>query len=142
MSKSWVENNKIALMGGLIGIVVCIMLFGFYYFVYDPWLFDKYGDSMPANALLLPTVTGHIFPALSHFVIEGLPVIQAVCPMTENVCIHWSAQSGCLESIMEPTASCSDRVEQVAAVFFSILLIIIYFIIGLLIGGFVEKRGR
>lgn len=100
------------------------------------------------EASLFPAfLTGHAFPLLSHFIIEGLPATSLFCPNIEKICTSWSAgtQPGyeewvmenttgyCTEVVMTPTTACSDKVEFGGFLMMTILLIIIYFFVGVLV---------
>ena len=122
--------------------------------------------------LLLPTITGHIFPLLSHFIVEGSSLTSQFCPSTEQHCLYWISEeffmsedfmaeeiaieenrecipwtservSGCCVDLeMSPTTACADRVEMGVSLGMSVLLVFVYFVIGAGIGFVVQKRRK
>lgn len=152
--KSWIR-------GGIIGATICALLFGFYLFVYFPMLYvavqsDPSGDE-PSWSLTLPTVTGHIFPLMTHFAVEGSSLPETMCEETETHCLIWSLEyeeggvpwsideggaGYCLEQETSPLASCVDRLEGAASLVAIALLECIYFIIGAVAATVLERREK
>ena len=149
------NNKKNILIGGFIGLTLCFVLFLFYNLTYFPALEKKYGDTQPQWTILLPTATGHMIPYISHFLIEGSPLIPLFCEATEPVCVSWGAGTNslcqepwsidglagcCNEKILSPGAKCSDKVEFIFFVIISIMLCAVYFLIGCLVSWRVIKK--
>lgn len=147
-------KSKHYLIGGSIGIIICVFLFCFYLFAYFPLMEQLNDRSYDVNFSILPAfITGHAFPLLAHFVVEGSPAISYFCPNVEKICTRWSAGTFpeaepwimdgttgyCQDLSMVPTASCSDRVEQAGFVILSIMLIIAYFFLGIFIAWLIPK---
>ncbi|MBS3116776.1 hypothetical protein J4421_04235 [Candidatus Woesearchaeota archaeon] len=133
----WFRSRKPWLRGGLIGICICLLLFPFYIFIYFPIINNVYADeiksygSTPGCTTIIPLLTGHFIPLISHFLVEGSSVITLFCEAKEPHCTSWAAkeiaveegfscipwildsgESGCCqEKILTPTAACSERVE-------------------------------
>ena len=73
--RKWFAHKPAWLRGGIVGVIVCILLFVFYVTVYFKVIDYVYRDGLfPNTALLLPFATGHLFPLFSHFVFEGTSV--------------------------------------------------------------------
>ncbi len=157
--KKWFQRRKLWLRGGIIGAIICILLFLFYILVYFPAFKVMYTGEEPDSVLLLPTITGHIFPLLSHFIVEGTSLTNQFCAQTEEHCISWMAkeiaeeenrecvlwtsegiQGCCVEKEMSFTPICAERVEIGAFFGSGVLLVLIYFVIGAGIGFFIQKR--
>ena len=158
--KKWFQSRELWLRWGIIAASICVLLFLFYLFVYFP-VYRFFFEQEESNTILLfPTVTGHIFPILSHFIVEGTSLTNQFCAQTEEHCTSWVAKeiaeeenqecipwttfegaSGCCVNFeTSPVTACADRVE--ISVFFGsgVLLVLIYFIIGAGIGFFIQKR--
>jgi hypothetical protein len=151
MSDQKIPNppKKLWLRGGIIGTIICVVLFGFYIKFYFP-LFES-EPGLPAWAMTLPLVTGHLYPVLSGFVIPyGL-----FCPKTEPICTQWNAgytpncsrpytmegvAGCCMNTLLQPTTACAERSEKIGFFALSSILVIIYFFIGAIIGLWLEKR--
>ncbi len=164
--QKWFTSKELWLRGGMIGAVVCVILFLFYLFVYFPVIDTIYAErlategSTPTWATAIPLVTGHFFPLFSHFIVEGYSVVPMFCEETESHCVSWVAEeyapeSGvlctipwteegipgcCVRLIRTPTSACDKRVEEVGFFALVLMLIGIYFILGALIGWIVQKR--
>jgi len=152
--KSWMK-------GGLIASGICALLFGFYLFLYFP-IFEGISKENQANnesdtIFILPTVTGHIFPFFSHFIIEGTSIASRLCTETKTECVYWSLEyeeggvpwksidgdSGyCLQQETTPLTSCIERLEAVGTIVAIIILEMAYFIIGAIIGTLIERRKK
>lgn len=149
------QLKKPWLKGGIIGAIVCILLFFFYMFAYFPLINTIYADDIaikgysPEWTTTIPLVTGHLFPMLSHFIVEGSPIGSMFCKPIEPSCVRWEAditpncfswtlESGevgcCVEQIKEPTTACTERVEMAVFLIMSFLLVVVYFVIGAGIG--------
>ncbi len=159
--KKWFQTRELWLRWGIAGASICVLLFLFYLLVYFPTYRFFFEQNESDAILLLPTITGHLFPILSHFIVEGSSLASQFCPYTEEHCVYWMAEeialeenkecvpwtsegvSGCCAQLeMSPTTACVDRVEMGVFWGMSILLVLIYFIIGAGIGFVVQKRGK
>ncbi|MDP3639982.1 MAG: hypothetical protein Q8R53_02145 [Nanoarchaeota archaeon] len=154
--KKWFLSKRFWLRGGIIGVIVCIVLFLFYIFVYSSSINKIYAEDIaayggtPAWTTTVPLVTGHFFPLFSGFIIP----YGFLCEFAVPICTNWSAayepgavpwimegQAGyCIEQTMTPTDSCANLSEAVGFFGLAILLIGIYFGIGAAIGGFIQRR--
>ena len=144
------------LFGGSAGLIICLSLFIFYIFIFFP-LIKNISEKHPiiqSLSLIPPTLTGHIFPMMSHFAIEGSPMNSAICPRTEALCVLWDAEltknckipwtmegtNGCCrEKIMAPSGDCSNKIEIMGFAILSLLLFSVYFGIGILIAYSIHK---
>ncbi len=149
------EKSKVLLLGGTIGITVCVLLFAFYLLAYFP-LMEKLNDQgHNVDAGILPAfLTGHAFPLLAHFIIEGSPATSTFCPNVEKICTSWNAGTNpaypewimentagyCTNLIMVPTTACSDKVEIAGFIVLTVMLLIAYFFLGVLITWLVTKK--
>lgn len=143
-------KSKPPLRGGIIGIIVCLILFLFNLYVYFPLVTDAEGV-ISSWALVPPLITGQLFPMFSIFIVPyGL-----FCEFTEPTCVRWSAgysypdcipwemegvQGCCQEQVMQPTAVCDKLSDQIGFIGLSVLLFLGYFLVGALIGKYVWKR--
>jgi len=154
--KQWFLSRKLWLRGGIIGVIVCIVLFLFYIFIYFPAIDKIYAEDIeayggtPAWTTNVPLVTGHLFPLFSGFIVP----YGFLCEFTEPICTLWSAvnepggvpwtmegQAGyCIQQTMTPTNSCDNLSETVGFLGLAAMLLGIYFVIGAAIGGFIQKR--
>lgn len=154
--RKWFFSKKPWLRGGIIGVIVCILLFLFYTFMYLPAINKIYAeeiaeyDGTPSWTTDVMLVTGHFFPIFSGFIVP----YGFLCKPTVPVCTYWSAeyepggvlwmmegQPGyCIEQIMTPTNSCASVSETAGVLGFAALLLVVYFVIGAMIGGFIQKR--
>lgn len=162
-SKTPAQSKNLILIGGAIGVAVCLLLFLFYTFVYFPliktaYYSDSANGSTPQWLLILPTVTGHTFPLFSHFIVEGMPAVTTkFCKATNPLCVNWAAGNMnmadcdtlwmmegtagcCVEKIMTPDETCSEKVEIVGFIILAGLLLVIYFIIGAVAALLIQKR--
>ncbi len=148
--------KRLWLRGGIIGAIVCIVLFLFYIFIYFPTIDKIYAEDIkayggtPAWTTTVPLMTGHFFPLLSHFIVP----YGFLCEFKEPICTSWSAtnepggvpwtmegQAGyCIEQTMTPTDSCANLSEAIGFWGLAAMLLGIYFVIGAAIGGFIQKR--
>jgi hypothetical protein len=164
LKQRW-RNVPLWLKGGLIGVGICIALFFFYIFMYFPLVENDIG--IPNNALILPMVTGHALPILSHFIVpygflcedsvkhctawvseafvedyeEGL-LPQDALPK-DYVCdplVQEGVQGCCTTWTDSPTTTCSNISEGVGFFGSLILLLGIYFGIGAVVGRIIQKR--
>jgi len=151
------DNKKKIIIGGSIGLAICFVLFLFYNLAYFPALEKKYGDTQPQWTIIPPTLTGHMLPYISHFIIEGSPAVSLFCQATDPVCTNWGvnqtsfckdpwAMDGivgcCNEKILVPNSNCSDKVDFVFFIIISTLLSGLYFIIGSLISWKIFHRKK
>lgn len=157
--RNWFQFKKQWLQGGLKGIVVCIILFLFYIAVYFPIINNIYAEDIaayggtPAWTTTLPTITGHIIPIFSGFIVP----YGFLCMFSETICVHWSTtpepgsvpwilETGevgyCVEQSMVPTTACADFSEKVGFFGLAFLLLTVYFIVGAAVGWLREKRKR
>ncbi len=118
------------LIGGIIGVVICLILYLFYTFVYFPAFTNNFANNpsdnsdilssnnpdstvqntLPSYALLLPTVTGHVIPMMAHFLVP----YGMFCEFTEPVCVLWGAKinldgsevKDCVPWTMDGTEGC------------------------------------
>lgn len=159
--KKWFQTRELWLRYGIIGASLCIFLFLFYLFAYFP-VYRFFFEQEESNAILiLPTITGHIFPILSHFIVEGSSLTSQFCPSTEEHCVYWMSEefaleenqacnpwisegvSGCCVDLeMSPVTACADRVEMAVSLGMSVLLTFVYFVLGAGIGFVVQKRKK
>jgi len=153
MKQRW-KNFPLWLRGGLIGVGIFIALFFFYIYVYFPLVENNVG--IPNNALILPMITGHAFPILSHFFVP----YGFLCEFREEHCISWSSYyaineesgscvkplviegvEGCCTTLTpQPTSFCASLSEKVGFFGMITLLLGIYFGIGAAIGKIIQKR--
>lgn len=118
---SWFKSKPLWLRGGIIGILVCLVLAVFYMTVYNALLIQFFPDGqLPTYSLILPMITGHFFVLGAHFVAEGY-----VAPVV-----------GCV------SGDCFNRVDWMTLIGTGILLLLLYFGIGSLIGGFMQKKKK
>lgn len=154
--KKWFLSKKLWLRGGIIGIIVCVVLFLFYVFVYFPVIDKVYAEDVatyggtPAWTTSIPMVTGHLFLLFSGFVVPH----GFLCEFTEPVCTSWSVINGsgsvpwivegqagyCAEQTMTPTNSCAKLSETAGFWGLVAILLGVYFAIGATVGGFIQKR--
>jgi len=153
-NSSWVK-------GGIIASVICAILFGFYAFLYFPLVEQYAREAEERNgshfALVLPVMTGHILPMLSHFAIEGSSIPDTLCKETETTCLHWSSEYGeggmswidgeggagyCLEQDIGPARSCVERIQSFAMIGAGLILEMAYFIIGAVIAIGIARRKK
>ena len=119
--QSWYKNKPAWFRGGIIGILVCVILAVFYITIYNALLIRFFHDGMlPAYSLFLPIATGHFFVFGAHFVAEGY-----VAPIV-----------GCV------SGDCFTRADWMTLMGAGIVLLLLYFGIGSLIGWFVQKRRK
>ena len=149
LKKIW---SKPSLKGGIIGIIICLILFLFNLYIYFPLVTNDEGV-ISQRALIFPFVTGQAFPMLSIFIVPyGL-----FCEFTEPTCVLWSAgysypdcipwemegtQGCCQEQVMQPTAACDKISDGIGFFGLTVLLFIAYFLIGALMGKYVGKRKK
>lgn len=166
LKQRW-EKMSYWLKGGLIGVGICIALFFFYIFAYFPLVENEIG--IPSNALILPMITGHAFPILSHFIVphgflcensfrhctawiseslledykEGL-IPEDRLQLPENYVCEPLVQEGvkgcCTTWTYSPTTTCSNISEGVGFFGMLILLLGIYFGIGVVIGKLIQRN--
>ena len=153
---------------GIKGMVICLLLFLFYGSIYYP-LIKEYvavDGAVPESYELLPAITGHFFPFMTHFIVEGSSLIPLFCKTTEKNCVQWTAKEfareqgeecstpwtlpdsetgksleGCCNQLIQtPSENCSERVET--AVFFLMLFLLLsmYFALGVLVWWLKEKK--
>ncbi|MBI2147348.1 hypothetical protein HYU19_02605 [Candidatus Woesearchaeota archaeon] len=152
LKQHW-EKMPYWLNGGLVGISICIALFFFYILAYFPLVQNETG--IPNNALILPMVTGHAFPILSHFIVP----YGFLCEFSEEHCTAWSSyqaiskqDSDCLKPMVmegvegccttltpQPTSFCASLSEGVGFFGLGVLLLGIYFGIGAAVGKIIQK---
>ncbi len=146
LRKIW---SKPYLRGGIIGIIICLILFLFNLYVYFPLVTNAEGV-VSSWALVPPLITGQLFPMLSIFIVPyGL--------FTEPTCVLWSAeysypdcipwetegvQGCCQEQVMQPTAACDKLSDQIGFIGLSVLLFLAYFLVGALMGKYVGKMRK
>jgi len=153
MKKLFQNNNK-HLIGGSIGVIVCVLLFILYIFAYFPLIEKLHDQGRDVSASeMLPFITGHAFPLFAHFIIEGSPAIGVFCPNVEKICTSWSAGTMpgyepwvmenttgyCTDSSMVPLTSCTDKVEVAGFFILCLMLIIAYFFLGIFITWLILK---
>jgi len=161
--KTWIR-------GGIMGLAVCALLFGFYLFIFFPTLFfirtnyPTAENTIERVGIIVPTATGHSLPFLMHFFIEGTSFPAQICTETETNCVRWSLEyeaggiplvdenkdriftdpedgaGYCLQQETRPLPECTDRVELAATLLAFSLLEAVYFIIGAVIAIIVERR--
>ncbi len=143
-------SKKLWIRGGIIGVIVCLILSIFNLFVYFPIIDSVFGGMIPNWALVLPIVTGHAFPILSHFIVP----YGWFCKFTESTCTSWNIDSTpgaipwtndgtagyCIERTMSPTSSCENLSEMVGFWGLVLLLFIAYFAIGAIVGFVIQKK--
>ena len=155
LKKSFLPK-KLWLRGGITGVIVCLVLFLFYIFMYFPAVDKSYTEDTaaysgtPAWTTTVPLVTGHFFPLLSGFIIP----YGFLCEFTEPNCTLWSATDGaggspwimegqagyCIKQTRTPTDFCANLSEAVGFWGLAALLTGVYFVIGAVIGGLIQKR--
>ncbi len=150
MVKKRSKSKKYVLRGGLIGLFVCLVLFVFYMFLYFPIIENGYRGVMSGWVLVIPLVTGHAFPLLSHFIVP----YGFFCKLTKPECVNWVADKDlhcvpwtmegvegcCREKVMTPTSACDQMSERIGFWGLTIILFGIYFMIGAGIGLIKQKR--
>ncbi len=163
VAKKGNNSKKTIWLGGAIGVVVCALLFLFYQFVYFPAFQTADNDTDPSWLLIPPTITGHVFPFTSHFLIEGFSVVNVFCRATNPECVLFATEHEkdctkpwvsedpdtgektagcCLSQIMTPDESCAEKVDIAGFIGLTILLAIVYFIVGALIAQQIQKKRR
>lgn len=147
------------LRGGIIGAVICVVLFVFYLFVYFPIIDKAYADQLektgasPAWTTTIPLSTGHLWLYFLHDGAYGLA--SSICP-TEPQCYSWSVPDlapnclvpwkeegiqGCCTGLdYVPKRPCTTYVENATMIMFILLLIGIYFLLGAGIGWVWGKK--
>lgn len=147
-----VFTKKTWLSYGIIGVIVCLVLGLFNLFVYFPIINNIYGDNIPEGALVLPMITGHAFPILSHFIMPN----SWLCKSSVPTCISWSAENTpggvpwtvegkegyCTQQTMSPTESCANFSEIANFSLITLILFVIYFGIGAIIGLIIQKKKK
>lgn len=143
-------TKKLWLRGGIIGVLICVVLFFFYVSVLLPNI-DR--SALPQWILVLTLATGHLFVIFSGFIIP----YGFLCKFTVPTCSNWSAypQPGsvpwkldtgelgyCTLQTMAPTDACARLSEMVGFWGLAILLLTVYFAIGALIGYVIQKRKK
>lgn len=99
--KKWFQTRELWLRWGIIAASVCLFLFLFYLFIYFP-VYRFFFEQQESDAIfLLPTVTGHMFPLFSHFIVEGSSLTKQFCPYTEKHCTYWMAEEIAVEENRE-----------------------------------------
>ena len=118
---SWFKRKPLWLSAGMAGMAVCVLLFVFYITVYNALLIGFFPDGMlPGYSLILPMVTGHFFVLMSHFVAEGY-----VVPLL-----------GCVSD------DCFTNADWMTFIITAVVLLVVYFGIGSLIGWYMDRRKR
>jgi len=163
--KPWVR-------GGIVGVIVCTLLFGFYLFIYFPMVQERQRiletNSEINNAireeddweLAMPMFTGHLFVMLSPMILEGAPtsLLTSLCPETETHCVYWSLENDtgvgtplvdpeggagyCLEQQTTPKSSCVGRVEGWIPFITFASLEAMYFTLGAIVAVAIERRNK
>lgn len=149
LKKRWIK-------GGLLGFILCVILFLFYIYVYFPMINAHYAEDIetyggtPAWTTVPPLITGHFFPMLSGFIVP----YGFMCEFTEPVCTYWSidpeyssvpwtmdGQAGyCIEQTLTPTDACATASEHIGFWALASALGGVYFAIGAIIGNITEKK--
>ncbi len=165
-SKHWFKSIPAWLKGGIIGVIVCIILFFFYILAYFPLTEKMYAEqintsgSVPDWTWQVTIYTGHGFLFLSHFILEGWNV-DSFCPATELTCHSWisarpetaeelqwcvpwteseTSESGCcLDLSYEPNEKCTRAIETLSVLMLGLILLGIYFLIGAGIAVLLER---
>jgi len=148
------STGKKCIIGGSIGVLVCIILFAFYLLAYFPMMKGLNDRGYDVNASMFPAfLTGHAFPFLTHFIVEGSPLIGKFCPAVQKECTAWNAGTMpgyepwvmdnttgyCTNLIMVPKAECADKIEQTSFIVMSAMLIVVYFLLGVFITWLIPK---
>jgi len=146
----WFFSKKLWLQGGIIGVIICIALFIFNILIYFPVINSIYEDNIPQFTLILPMATGHFFPIFSDFIVP----YGFLCEFTVPICTSWSAfqemgsvpwaletgEAGyCVVQTMTPTDACANLSEIIGFLGLLLLLLVVYFILGAIIGMIIEK---
>ncbi len=149
--KKWFHSKKLWERGGIVGVIVCFVLFLFHILIYFPIVNTIFRDGIPDWALFFPTITGQAFLFFAGFIVP----YGFLCNLTVPVCNEWSlfpepgsvpwtsinGQSGyCAVQTMSPTSACADLSQAVGFVGIAILLVVAYFVIGAVIGKMIEIR--
>jgi hypothetical protein len=118
--------------GGLIGLAVCFVLYGFYICAF--FIVSAIRSDVGSLVLYPAFFTGHAYSILSGFMSDTTPF----CPNIEPVCTYWTAQSGCVQQVMQPTSSCRSAVE--ISLFFArtLGLFTVYYLIGAILGAAIQ----
>ncbi len=153
--KKYYRSKENTILSAAAGLIVCLLLFLFYYFVYFPGFQKIYKDETPGWIMIAPTLTGHAFPAFSHFIVEGSPAVPMFCEYKNSVCVQWSAGNSdscarplvmegtagcCLQQVMTPDEGCREKVEWVGFGIFSVGLFVIYALVGAFLGNKILNR--
>ncbi len=151
--KKYYQSKESTVLGALAGVIICLLLFLFYYFIYFPGFQKIYKDETPGWIMLAPTLTGHAFPAFSYFIVS--PAVPMFCESKNPLCVQWSAGNSdscaiplvmegtagcCLQQVMEPDESCREKVEWFGFGVFSVGLFVIYALAGAFFGKKILKR--
>ncbi|MEK6920708.1 MAG: hypothetical protein AABX82_02405 [Nanoarchaeota archaeon] len=90
--KKWFQTRERWLRYGIIAVFICILLFLFYLFIYFPVYRFFFEQNESDAILLLPTITGHMFPLFSHFIVEGNSLTPQFCSYTKENCLVWVSE--------------------------------------------------
>lgn len=117
---------------------------------------EKATPAIDGLLMIPPLITGHLFPSLSHFIVEGSPAPKIFCPAKETICPYWVIQVAtancqtpwvmentpgcCLRLEKVPDENCVDKINLVAFLILSIMLFIFYFFAGLGVGWLIYLK--
>ncbi len=137
------------LRGGLIGVLVCVVIFIFDIVVFN--LAQRIAGGEISNWLLVPSFfTGHGFVLLSGFIVP----YGFLCKFTKTTCAYWTAVASpgstpwtletgevgyCVHQILTPTDACARLSESIGFIGMAFLLFAIYFALGALIATAIAK---
>lgn len=146
-------KNKYPLKFGLSAAILCVGLF-ILYLTITPLIGDNEKLQMPIQILWLSTL--HIFPfGASFYYGQRTPLSEEICKPINDLCSNWTSEkvadcqayvmpSGdtgcCLKYTTQPDPACIEKIGLTALVTSSLLLILLYFVIGFIFGIFYKNR--
>lgn len=145
-------KNKTRILGGVVGMIFCIVLFVIYIFI------ENKSSYFTQKSMLLPTVTGHGLFVMAGFYAEGDNVIKTNICKQETNCQSWvsknqyqfdncspytleTGEKGCCQSYMVNSEyKCAEKVSLIIILLSGVLLLSIYFFLGYYIVKKIETR--
>ncbi|MCC6564081.1 hypothetical protein IT087_04285 [Candidatus Uhrbacteria bacterium] len=116
------------LKGGLIGLAVCFLMYGF--FVSTFLIAGAFRSPFAGNILGASLYTGHGYSLLSGFMVNTEPFCENVVP----ICTYWTADRGCVTQVMTPEESCRRKAELILFISRTLGLFVGYYLAGSIFG--------